>query len=306
LVETVERNHFLEPIDFVCAWRVSATATKLASTNSVNAECRVAWWAWIIANVAGLPATQIVRGVEMLDYTDLFQRERIHDGNPCILVEEPPWGDAEFYGKWLLAAAKAEAFWTDLYADQDFRKQIDRVCVCYIPDFGMAATAMIMRLKENLTILVLDVEVGEEFTMMAEMGFFAQKGPIYRMTLPSSLTSEKVRAAIFKYAKTEDGDFMLHPEYMVTTLPFSEATALQNRLRDGSQRALKRVFDWNEFHDLLFETFESCNHDHAQCRRILTGMGLSSAAIDAALLYLEEQGGYCDCEVLLNVGMRSV
>ena len=67
--------------------------------------------------------------------------------------------------------------------------------------------------------------------MMAEMGFFMQEVPIYRMTLPLSLTSEKVRAAIFKYAKTEDDEFVLHPEDIVTTLPFSEATALQNRLR---------------------------------------------------------------------------
>ena len=31
--------------------------------------------------------------------------------NPLgVLVEGPRWGDAEFYGNWLLAAAKAEAF----------------------------------------------------------------------------------------------------------------------------------------------------------------------------------------------------
>jgi hypothetical protein len=90
-----------------------------------------------------------------------------------------------------------------------------------------------MRLRENWTTFVLDVdsEDGDDFTMMTEMGFFVQNGPIYQITLPSSLTSEKVRAAIFKYAKTEDDEFVLHPEYIVNTLPFPEATALQNRLR---------------------------------------------------------------------------
>jgi hypothetical protein len=153
--------------------------------------------------------------------------------DPCVLVQSPAWGDAQFYGKWLLAAAKAEALWKNAYADQHFQKLIDRVCVCRIPDFGIAAAAMIMRLWENLTTFVIDVdsEDGEDLTMMAEMGFFAQEAPIYRMTLPPSLTSEKVRAAIFKYAKTEDDEFVLHPEDIVTTLPFSEATALQNRLR---------------------------------------------------------------------------
>jgi hypothetical protein len=170
----------------------------------------------------------------MLDYTNLFPSECDHEDYPCILVEGPPWGDAEFYGKWLLAAAKAESFWKEAYADRDFQKLIDRVCVCRIPDLGIAAAAMIMRLWENLTTFVLDAdsEDGEDFTMMTEIGFFVQKDPIYQMTLPSSLTSEKVRAAIFKYAKTE--------EYIVTTLPFSEATALQNRLR-----AI------NEFHNSL-------------------------------------------------------
>jgi hypothetical protein len=71
-----------------------------------------------------------------------------------------------------------------------------------------------------------------------------------------------------------------------------EKTERRKSGKNGSRRALKRVVDWNEFHDLLFETFESCNHDHALCRRILTGMGLGDEAIDAALLYLEEQGGY--------------
>ena len=45
------------------------------------------------------------------------------------------------------------------------------------------------------------------------------------------LTSEKVKAAILKFAKTEDDEFMLHPEYLVTAMPLSEATTLQNRLR---------------------------------------------------------------------------
>jgi hypothetical protein len=29
--------------------------------------------------------------------------------DPYILVQGPAWGDAQFYGEWLLAAAKAEA-----------------------------------------------------------------------------------------------------------------------------------------------------------------------------------------------------
>ena len=153
--------------------------------------------------------------------------------DPYILVQGPAWGDAQFYGKWLLAAAEAEALWKDACADQDFKQQVDHVCDAYIPDFGIAATVMIMQLKEyRATFLIeLNSEDGDDFAMMAEMGFFAQRNALYQMTLPSSLTLEKVKAAIFKFAKTEDDEFMLHPEHLVTAMPLSEATTLQNRLR---------------------------------------------------------------------------
>jgi hypothetical protein len=153
--------------------------------------------------------------------------------DPYVLVQGPAWGDAQFYGQWLLAAGKAEAFWKEAYADEDFKQQIDRVCDAYIPDFGIAATVMIMQLRGYRTTLLLELnsEDGDDFAMMAEMGFFAHRNALYQMTLPSSLTLEKVKAAIFKFAKTEDDEFMLHPECLVTAMPLSEATTLQNRLR---------------------------------------------------------------------------
>jgi hypothetical protein len=161
-------------------------------------------------------------------------KENLMEGtDPYVLVKGPAWGEAQFYGEWLLAAGKAEAYWKEAYADQDFKQQIDRVCVAYIPDFGIAATVMIMQLKEYRTTFLIELnsEDGDDFAMMAEMGFFAQRYPFYQMTLPSSLTLEKVKAAIFNFAKTEDDEFMLHPEHLVTAMPLSEATTLQNRLR---------------------------------------------------------------------------
>ena len=74
-------------------------------------------------------------------------------------------------------------------------------------------------------------EDGHDFAMMAEMGFFTQKNALYQMTLPPSLTLEKVKASISKFAATEDAEFILHAEYLVTPMTLSEATTLQNRLR---------------------------------------------------------------------------
>jgi hypothetical protein len=86
---------------------------------------------------------------------------------------------------------------------------------------------------EHRAILLLDLnsEDGEDFTMMAEMGFFAQRNQVYQMTLPSLLTLEKVKAAILKFARTKDDEFVLHPEHLVTAMPLSEAITLLNRLQ---------------------------------------------------------------------------
>jgi hypothetical protein len=153
--------------------------------------------------------------------------------DPYVLVQGPSWGDAQFYGEWLLAAARAEAYRKESCADENFKRLMDRVCAAHVPDFGVAATFMIMQLKEYLTTFLIELNSidGDDFTMMAEMGFFEQRDTHYQMVLPSSLTLEKVKAAIFKYSKTEDDEFMLHPEYLVTAMPLSEATTLQRRLR---------------------------------------------------------------------------
>ena len=37
---------------------------------------------------------------------------------------DPRWGDAEFYGKWLLAAAKAEALWKEAMTTRVSRSRL--------------------------------------------------------------------------------------------------------------------------------------------------------------------------------------
>ena len=41
-------------------------------------------------------------------------------------------------------------------------------------------------------------------------------------------------------------------------------------------------------------------------RRILMVMGFAKPEIDASFDYFEQHGGYCHCEVLLNVGAEGV
>jgi hypothetical protein len=82
----------------------------------------------------------------------------------------------------------------------------------------------------------------------------------------------------------------------------------RNRARVECEQALVRDVqaldvDWVGF----FERAESaiaqagCHRDHTQCRGVLADMGLDEEAIKMCLVCLELQGGYCDCEVILNV-----
>ena len=59
--------------------------------------------------------------------------EEIKEGEPYILIEGPRWGDAEFYGRWLLAAAKAEALWKKAIKDPSFEEQIGSLTAMHIP-----------------------------------------------------------------------------------------------------------------------------------------------------------------------------
>jgi hypothetical protein len=157
----------------------------------------------------------------------------IRANSPCVIVEVPSWGDAEFYGRWLLAAAKAEAFWKAAFRDPIFQTQVERVCVVYIPDFGIAASLIVMNLKEYTTTFILDLdsEEGEHFTMMVQMGFFVCSDQRYVMTIPRCLSPFTVKQAVLRFVETEDEEYVLHPERLLMTMPFTKARVWHEQLR---------------------------------------------------------------------------
>jgi hypothetical protein len=169
-------------------------------------------------------------------------KDSIEESEPYILVEGPKWGDAEFYGKWLLAAAKAEALWKKAINDPIFEKQIEPLTICEIPDFGMGATVMLSQLKKNLASFTVRLRgeytlLVEDFVMMVEMEFFVLTGQRYQMTIPTGLSMEKVKMAALKLAQAENEDF-LHPEYLVATMPKTEAEDWQRRLKERERQTI--------------------------------------------------------------------
>jgi hypothetical protein len=160
-----------------------------------------------------------------------------HKTEPHVLVEGPRWGDAEFYSKWLLAAAKADVLWKKAITDDpSFKKQVEAVTAYCIPDFRIAATVMLSRFEENLASIMVGLTEDDwlefnEVAMMAEMGFFVITGARYQMVLPRNLNSANVKRAVLKFARTEDEDGVLRPERLLTTMPYAQARAWQTRLR---------------------------------------------------------------------------
>ena len=158
--------------------------------------------------------------------------------NTRILVEGPAWGDAEFYGNWLLMAAKANVLLQQVKCDDpDFRSSIDTLEVLYGLDFGLMGTVfMSLFIDKEFQTFVIDPDSDGliEFVLMAEMGFFTLTGDRYQMTLPTKLDLDQVKQAHLKLAGTEDEDW-IHPERLVVDMPHARATEFQRLLGDMDQ-----------------------------------------------------------------------
>src|SRR5215213_8595125 len=99
----------------------------------------------------------------------------------CILIEGPSVGDAGFYGRWLLFAAKVEELWEAIQDDNEF----SALRIGYIPNFSIAAMDFVSRIKKNSVIIdlrptedMLELAVMTEFSM-AEIGLFTPTGGRY-------------------------------------------------------------------------------------------------------------------------------
>jgi hypothetical protein len=164
----------------------------------------------------------------------------------CVLVEGPAWGDAEFYGKWLLSAAKANELLQQAKRDDpEFSRSMDILEPIHLLDIGIAATRFVSQFyadKQFCTYVIKtdrehpETDPGEhvDFVPMAEMGFFKLTGNRYQMTLPPDLDLDTVKQAYLKLAATEDEDW-IHPERLVVDMPYSWATNYQRSLRKMNQ-----------------------------------------------------------------------
>ncbi len=67
---------------------------------------------------------------------------------------------------------------------------------------------------------------------------------------------------------------------------------------------------WIEFYNKLAEGVdnEGCSGDtdRNNARKVLKMMGFDNQSIEGSFKYFEGSGGFCDCEILLNVEARKL
>jgi|SRR5215471_3375285 len=156
-----------------------------------------------------------------------------------ILVEGPAWGDAEFYGQWLLEAAKAQRLLDHAKRDDlVFRQAIDTLEVVQLLDYGIMATIFLSQFADKqFQTFIIDLASWDanDFCLMAQMGFFALTGDRYQMVLPRNLDMERVKQAHLKLAETQDEDWVHHPERLIVAMPHARATRFQRLLGEMNQ-----------------------------------------------------------------------
>jgi hypothetical protein len=171
--------------------------------------------------------------------------------NPCILVEGPRWGDAEFYGQWLLATAKAQRLYDEAMKDPVFADETFLLTWEYRFDLGINALNMLRKLFDGVVAAVIEVTdesavANEGFRVLAALGFLVLTGNRYQMAIPKHLDLETLKRALIKLAAEDDDDVdnpltagmprdetgMIPLKDLLVTMPRADAERWHDRLVD--------------------------------------------------------------------------
>ena len=115
--------------------------------------------------------------------------------------------DAEFYGRWLSTAGRAERFWKRLLVEPKFAKRIEGLTCVFIPDFGIAATHILSALLRDGAPCAVNLweEIREEFTMTVKIGFFAETQGRCCLGCPEQCVPKSSNRRRLRYRKPKIG-----------------------------------------------------------------------------------------------------
>ena len=151
-----------------------------------------------------------------------------------VLAEGPSPGDAEFANQWLQSAIEADRLLQAYFSEnRDFQVRISRLEVACLIEFAPAAMAFVgmwLRQENAFLLDLLDSEWAEIFSVMVGVGFFTLTGERYQITIPKHLRVERMKDTLLRLAATEDAEYCLHPEQLLTTMTWRQAFAWKQRL----------------------------------------------------------------------------
>jgi hypothetical protein len=159
---------------------------------------------------------------------------------PYVVIEGPTMREADFCGRWLLAAAKAETLRREALKDPLFKKQIPAVGqMDPEPDFAISANRILSHLlvdRASIAVglhpgLGFDDSVFEDVAMMAHIGLFALTDKRYQIVIPTDSNVERVKSALLALEETSDFEDWLHPEQLVHTMWCEDAQECRDNLR---------------------------------------------------------------------------
>jgi hypothetical protein len=129
-----------------------------------------------------------------MDEADRMHGTPLEAADLVALVETPGWGDAKFFGQWLLAVAEAQqALGIAFELDPPLRQRFDLP-----PPFdpfnvrlGINAMGCLRHSDFSCTFVIdMDGPVSYEFFILVQLGLFVRTGTRYQMTIPPTHHAE--------------------------------------------------------------------------------------------------------------------
>lgn len=126
---------------------------------------------------------------------------------PFALVEGPRRGDAEFYGKWLLAAAEAAALSEEAINDPHFEKQVDRLMVSGFRTLASGRPSFFHDLRKTAH---RRYQPGGRRRICDDgrNGIFHTHRSSRQMVIPGRASMDTVKSAALKLAQTKDEEML--------------------------------------------------------------------------------------------------
>jgi hypothetical protein len=182
------------------------------------------------------PDAKVPQNVDLITPSGKIGRGHMTRYQRCVVIVGPGAQRARYLSEWLLAAAQVERLWKEIQDDSKFGQETESICMVETPDFEVAAIHFVARLgnQENF-VFDLDDDFGNDFVLMVGADLFLRDQNVYRMVLPFHLSQEALETVTVAYAKTEDKEYRLRPEYLINTMPRNEALAIHLR-RTSIQR----------------------------------------------------------------------